>query len=187
MSFLNHKGLLNLIYTQNIDSLEFKAKIPKEKIVFAHGNLLESHCSKCYIECDFEKQQNHIKEGKILYCQSCNSPCKPKVVFYGEGLPKEFFNRQNELIDSDLCFIMGSSLKVYPFAYLPFTINKNAWRLVINRERVGEENTWNSFQYDSLGSQDAFIEGSTDDIVIKILKDAGWKDEFDSFINSFSI
>lgn len=38
MRLLHEKGLLTRVYTQNIDSLETLAGIPKNKVVAAHGN-----------------------------------------------------------------------------------------------------------------------------------------------------
>jgi NAD-dependent histone deacetylase SIR2 len=188
MSFLNSKGWLNLIFTQNIDSLELKTKIPKEKIVFAHGNLLESHCAGCKKEHDHEILQKHIKEGKVLYCNkdNCKSPLKPKVVFYGENLPSNFFEKQNQLFNSDLALVMGTSLKVMPFSFLPYSLKKSSHRIVVNREKVGIEHVADGFLYDSLESLDLFLEGTTDDIVFKIVKDCGWKEEFDKYIQENS-
>lgn len=180
MSFLNHKDLLHLIFTQNIDSLELNAKIPKEKIVFAHGNLSESHCSICNKEADHKLLTQHIQEGKILYCNSenCKGPVKPKVIFYGEKLDSKFFDSINTLQYSDLAIIMGTSLKVMPFNMLPYQLGKSAWRVVVNREKVGH------FNYDDVSSTDIFIEGTTDDQILKILEDCGWKEEFTQFIKN---
>ncbi len=180
MSFLNHKDLLHLIFTQNIDSLELNAKIPKEKIVFAHGNLSESHCSICNKEVDHKLLTQHIQEEKILYCNSenCKGPVKPKVIFYGEKLDSKFFDSINALQYSDLAIIMGTSLKVMPFNMLPYQLGKSAWRVVVNREKVGH------FNYDDVSSTDIFIEGTTDDQILKILEDCGWKEEFTQFIKN---
>jgi NAD-dependent SIR2 family protein deacetylase len=93
MSFLEHKKMLGTVFTQNIDCLEFKTGISKEKVVHAHGNVLEAHCSGCGKDQDIKTQNKHIVEGKILYCEDCNSPCKPKVILYGEAMPKHFVDR----------------------------------------------------------------------------------------------
>jgi NAD+-dependent protein deacetylase SIR2 len=182
MSFLNHKGLLHLIFTQNIDSLELKAKVPKEKIVFAHGNLSESHCSICKKDVDHKILTQHIHEGKTLYCDSvnCKGPVKPKVIFYGEKLPIEFFDKISDVANSDLAFIMGTSLKVMPFNMLPYQLEKSAWRVVVNREKVGH------FHYDDVSSSDVFIQGTTDEQILKIVEDCGWKEEFDHFVKEHS-
>ena len=183
MSFLHYKGMLNLIFTQNIDSLELKTKIPHDKIVFAHGNLLESHCSGCKKDYDHEKLQLHIKEGKVLYCDipDCKEPLKPKVVFYGESLPKNFFTKQEALLESDLGIVMGTSLKVMPFNFLPYQLKNSSFRLVVNREKVGDEGP-KGFLYDDVTSLDLFLEGTTDDICFKIIEDCGWKSEYDKFV-----
>ena len=34
-------------YTQNIDGLEFKAGLPEEKLIEAHGSFRTAHCIKC--------------------------------------------------------------------------------------------------------------------------------------------
>ncbi len=39
--------MLNLIYTQNIDSLEIKAGISESKVIQAQGNRRRSKCSGC--------------------------------------------------------------------------------------------------------------------------------------------
>ena len=185
-SFLVHKGLVNLIITRNIDALELKAKIPREKIIFAHGNMLEAHCYKCLKDYDIGLQQTHIKEGKVLYCteENCDMAVKPKVVFYGESLPKDFYERYEAFEESDLGFIMGTSLKVYPFAMLPYDMTKSSWRIVINREQIGDsvKNNSRGFDYENVAKGDIFLEGTTDDFVLKIINDCGWKAEFDKYV-----
>lgn len=43
MRLLHEKGFLLRVFTQNIDSLEQQAGIPKESVVAAHGNF-DSEC-----------------------------------------------------------------------------------------------------------------------------------------------
>ena len=71
---------------------------------------------------------------------------------------------------------MGTSLKVQPFASIPYLTNREACVVVFNMEEVGE------FQYDYLSKNAIFIEGKTDEGVIKFLKDIGLYEEFDAFI-----
>ena len=116
MNFFVHKNMVTYIFTQNIDGLEIKAKIPEEKLIFAHGNFYKDHCGKCDKEVDIEKIIEAIKNDKIYYCtdNNCKGPCKPKVVFYGEHLPKRFFEKLDECKKNnniDLIIIMGTSLK----------------------------------------------------------------------------
>jgi len=187
MSFLTNRSLVHHIYTQNIDGLELKAEIPKEKILFAHGNSKEAHCCGCKKEIDIELQNNYIKDGKILYCpdEDCKMPCKPKIVFYGEKLPADFADKAESIHESDLAFIMGTSLKVMPFNYLPFFLSENTWRVVINKEKVGREGP-SGFAYDDVLSRDLFIPGITDDVLKQLIHDCGWKDTFDLYVENIS-
>ena len=47
MSFFVKKNIAKNIYTQNIDNLEIKAKIPNDKIFFSHGNFYTGNCASC--------------------------------------------------------------------------------------------------------------------------------------------
>jgi NAD-dependent histone deacetylase SIR2 len=187
MSFLQSKGLLNIIYTQNIDALELKAKVNREKMVFAHGHVSSAHCSDCQKPHDIDKFNENVKTGTLYYCEdlTCNKPVKPSVVLYGENLPKEVTeNFKVNLIlniqalqDSDLVFIMGTSLNVMPFSYFPHQLDKKCQRVLVNMEKVGH-----GFKFDDLSSNDYFIPGYTDEIILKLITDLGWKEEFETYI-----
>ena len=176
MNFFVSKNIVKYIFTQNIDGLEKKAKIPDEKLIFAHGNFYTGHCAKCNCSIDIEKINEGIQKGEIYYCPKCSGPCKPNVVFYGEGLPKRFFEKLQECKDIDLIIIMGTSLKVQPFASIPYLTNNNAYKLVFNMEEVGE------FQYNFLTYNSIFFEGKTDKGVIQFLKDINLYNEFGEFV-----
>ena len=176
MSFLTKKQIVKYIFTQNVDGLEIKAKIPKEKLVFAHGNNNEGHCALCHYEVDIAKINEGINKGEVYYCPKCKGPCKPKVVFYGEGLPSRFFKCLQDIKDIDLIIIMGTSLKVYPFAGIPQYVGPNVGIVVFNMEKVGEYN------YDKIEENAYFIKGKTDEKVLQFLKDVKLYNEFETFI-----
>ena len=176
MNFFVSKNMVKYIFTQNIDGLEKKAKIPDEKLIFAHGNFYQGHCAKCDSQIDIEKINEGIQKGEIYYCPKCNGPCKPNVVFYGESLPKRFFEKLEESKDVDLIIIMGTSLKVQPFASIPYLSNRDAYVMVFNMEEVGQ------FEYNHLSTDAIFIGGKTDQNIIKFLKDINLGDEFAEFI-----
>ena len=176
MNFLVSKNIVKYVFTQNIDGLEKKAKIPDDKLVFAHGNFYTGHCAKCNKEIDIKLINEGIEKGEIYYCPVCKGPCKPKVVFYGENLPDRFYEKQDESNDVDLIIIMGTSLKVQPFASVPFNTNPKADIVVFNMEKVG------TFPYDRLYSYQIFIQGKTDEKIIQFLKDTDMINEFKEFI-----
>ena len=72
---------------------------------------------------------------------------------------------------------MGTSLKVQPFASIPYHV-KDACIAVFNMEEVGE------YYYGRLTKNSIFIEGKTDKSIIKFLKDINLFDEFKTFIKS---
>jgi NAD-dependent histone deacetylase SIR2 len=174
MGYLESKGIVHKNYTQNIDCLELKSGCSKQKVMFSHGSLNEAHCPKCLENVDYTILKEHIFTGKIMFCKKCNSPCKPKIVLYGEKLSDEFYDSYVELKKVDLCIIMGTSLKVVPFNQIPYQL-QNCFRIVINKERVGY------FEFDNISVNDIFLEGYTDDIVKQIIKDLELEDDFNSF------
>ena len=175
MNFFVSKNIVKYIFTQNIDGLEKKAKID-EKLVFAHGNFYEGHCASCNCSIDIKKINEGVQKGEVYLCPKCQGPCKPNVVFYGEGLPTRFFEIIEECKDVDLIIIMGTSLKVQPFACIPFFTNPYATIVVFNIEEVGE------FAYNYLSTEHYFIGGKTDENIIRFLKGINLYDEFKQFI-----
>ena len=186
MGFLNNeKKIVKRIYTQNVDGLELLAGVPRNKMTFAHGTITEAGCPNCLKEYDIEEVRKNVMAGKILYCSKCKKPIKPKVVFYGENLPDSFFQDFDDIKVTDLAFIMGSSLAVYPFNQLPYGIKKEDWRVLVNKDEVGNFLaglvTMNQFRFDNPKRKDLFLNGYTDEIVQKIVDDCGWKKEFDDY------
>lgn len=188
MGFLNHKGYLSKIYTQNVDGLELKAGLPRDRVVFAHGVTTEAGCPNCLKSVDINVIRKHVLNEKIYYCPDCKKPCKPKVVFYGENLPSSYFSSFEAITQSDLSIIMGTTLKVYPFNRLPYEVPKECWRVLINRSQVsGSIFTFNPLKFSDDYSNDIFISGYTDEVVVKIAKDCGWEEEFNTYIESLGL
>lgn len=176
LSYMISKHNVKYLFTQNIDGLELKAKIPNEKIIFAHGTFTKGHCPQCHIEIDINKINEGIKNGNIVYCEQCNGPCKPNVVFYGENLSEEFYEKAQSCRECDLVMIFGTSLQVYPFAAIPKLLKMRAWKVTFNRDKVG------NFKYNFLSSNSLFLQGITDNTVLKLVKDIGWMEDFKKYM-----
>ena len=159
IKLLSDNGLLQRCYTQNIDTLEDVAKIPQDKLVFAHGSFTSAHCIKCHKKHSCEFVRERIFKDETPTCESCGSLVKPDIVFFGESLPMRFFYCMDEDFPvCDLLIIMGTGLMVHPFANLLYMVDENVPRILINLVSAG------AFAYDSPGNtRDVFIKATSDD------------------------
>ena len=92
-------------------------------------------------------------------------------------MPKEFFSKIDEDFDKcDLLIIMGTSLKVEPFASLTSMVDSDCPRLLINQEAVGYD-----LIYDrkSVNYRDVFLKGTCDDACLKLACLLNWKNELE--------
>ncbi|KAG9205080.1 Sir2 histone deacetylase Hst2 [Epicoccum nigrum] len=139
INLLHQKGLLLKLFTQNIDCLEREAGVPGDKIIEAHGSFADQACIDCKKAYPKEQMLTHIENKTVPRCidSSCNGLVKPKIVFFGEQLPREFFDNIDLVQNSDLCIVLGTSLSVHPFASLPQQVDDAVPRLLINMEQVG--------------------------------------------------
>ncbi|KAF8305936.1 Sir2 family transcription regulator [Clavulina sp. PMI_390] len=148
IDLLSQKGHLLKCFTQNIDTLERRAGVPPEKIVEAHGSFATSSCIDCKKPFDDERMgriirgeenagKGHKARMEIPKCDSCGGLVKPDIVFFGEGLPKNFFESLPLIPKADLVIIMGTSLMVQPFASLATMAAPEVPVLLLNLERVG--------------------------------------------------
>ena len=87
----------------------------------------------CFIEdcrekCEFEYMKEFVIQDKIPECKKCHGVVKPDVVLFGESLPSDFWKSVIDFPKCDLLIIMGTSLQVYPFAYLASKVGFNCPR-----------------------------------------------------------
>ena len=73
-------------FTQNIDTLERRAGISKEKLVEAHGSFASQSCIDCKAAFDAAEIRKLIQEEKIPKCNQCKGLVKPDIVFFGEAV-----------------------------------------------------------------------------------------------------
>lgn len=178
ISLLASKNLLHQLFTQNIDCLERAAGIPGGLIVEAHGSFATQRCVECKTAYDDEKMRDHVRRGDVPRCESkvggfegvCGGLVKPDIVFFGEQLPRAFFDKMPKAAQADLVLVMGTSLQVHPFASLPNQAMGNVPRVLFNMERVG-----------TLGSQadDVLVLGDCDTGVRKLADALGWREELE--------
>ncbi|XP_054627819.1 NAD-dependent protein deacetylase sirtuin-3, mitochondrial isoform X1 [Dunckerocampus dactyliophorus] len=173
---LHEKGLLRRMYTQNIDGLERLAGIPPDLLVEAHGTFATASCTVCRRKYEGEELRPDLMSGVIPKCPTCKGIVKPDIVFFGEELPLQFFNYLTDFPLADLLIVMGTSLKVEPFASLAGAVRGSVPRLLINRDLVGPFALRNRRQCDAVLLGDV-VSG------IQILVDAlGWTQELDALM-----
>eukprot|EP00878_Enallax_costatus_P000427 GHUV01000518.1.p1 GENE.GHUV01000518.1~~GHUV01000518.1.p1 ORF type:complete len:441 (+),score=166.21 GHUV01000518.1:233-1555(+) len=140
MRLLHKKGLLLTAFTQNIDGLEQLAGLPAEKVVPAHGSFDGAHCIDCGRSGSIYAVQQAVYDDDIATCTSCGGLVKPDIVFFGEPLPARFHRRRlADMQQADLLIVMGTSLVVQPFASMIDAVPESTPRLLINMNKVGEQ------------------------------------------------
>jgi len=130
---LHKLGKLNCVITQNVDSLHQKAGVPDEKVFELHGNMQRAVCLSCGRRYSFEQVKARLDEGEeIPDCEECHGMLKPDCVLFGESLPQEVLQEAtSRSCQSDLFIVIGSTLVVYPAAYMPMYALEAGARLVI--------------------------------------------------------
>jgi NAD-dependent deacetylase len=118
---LHRLGRLDCCITQNIDGLHQRAGLPPEVVIELHGNATRTRCLGC--EAGFHRDEVHawLEAGvEVPACPACGGIVKPATVLFGEAMPAgETREAERRARASDLFVVVGSSLVVYPAAYLP--------------------------------------------------------------------
>ncbi|OGO31133.1 MAG: hypothetical protein A2Z29_00055 [Chloroflexi bacterium RBG_16_56_11] len=126
-------GKLDCVITQNIDNLHQKAGMPAEKVFELHGNMRWARCLDCGRRYPFEEIVARLESGEeVPECTSCRGTLKPDIIMFGEQLNSDVLEEAGRRAHSaDLFIVIGSSLVVYPAAYMPVYAVQSGARLVI--------------------------------------------------------
>ncbi|MFX1514404.1 MAG: NAD-dependent deacetylase, partial [Promethearchaeota archaeon] len=131
---LEKLGKLHSIITQNIDNLHQVAgtKVP---VLELHGNYHRNYCFKCKKTVEFEEVDIQVERGIIPpYCNECGPKgvIKPDVILFGELLPNDVMQAAtSETRKCEAMLIVGSSLMVYPAAYIPIEARARGASLIL--------------------------------------------------------
>jgi NAD-dependent deacetylase len=126
-------GKLDCVITQNIDNLHQKAGVPEDRVFELHGNTRWAVCLSCRRRFPMHEILQKIKAGiEVPDCPECQGILKPGAVFFGEALPQETLQKATRCSQNcDLFIVIGSTLLVYPAAYMPTYAREAGARLVI--------------------------------------------------------
>jgi NAD-dependent deacetylase len=110
-----------VLVTQNIDGLHRRAgsSDPLE----LHGNIWRARCTREHTTKDLP--ENPLTEIPP-YCEKCGALLRPDVVWFGEPLPSDAYDRAYEAARTcDAMLVVGTSAMVRPAASLPLVAKHN--------------------------------------------------------------
>ncbi|MCS6903222.1 MAG: Sir2 family NAD-dependent protein deacetylase [Candidatus Bipolaricaulota bacterium] len=132
---LEERRVIHAVITQNIDDLHRKAG--SQRVLEVHGNFTRGLCTGCRRLHRIEEVFARVERSGIPLCDACGQLLKPDVVLFGEWLPPAFEEALSEVERSDLLWVLGTSLEVYPVAGLvPRAKHQGATIIIVNRERT---------------------------------------------------
>ncbi|QTA37963.1 NAD-dependent protein deacylase [Thermosipho ferrireducens] len=132
LACLEKNKFVSGIITQNIDNLHQKAG--SANVIELHGNVSKYYCVSCKKHYKVADVLKLMEQNDIPICE-CSGLIRPDIVFFGEELPEQAWNNAVKLVEnSDLMLVIGSSLVVYPAAYLPvFHRNRGGKIIIVNK------------------------------------------------------
>jgi NAD-dependent deacetylase len=131
---LDKLGKLDCVITQNIDNLHQLAGVPDDKVFELHGNMQYARCLTCRKRYPIAEIISRLAVEEIPDCEACKGILKPDAVYFGEMLPQAVLSEASRRANQcDLCVVIGSTLVVYPAAYIPeYAHNAGAEIAIIN-------------------------------------------------------
>jgi NAD-dependent deacetylase len=119
------------VITQNIDNLHRRAG--STDVIELHGNIERNYCITCG---ELYANQKILESAVVPRCEKCGGLVRPDVVWFGENLPEDEWDRAVRTAGSaDVFFSVGTSAVVYPAASIPPLARKSgAYCVEINPE-----------------------------------------------------
>jgi NAD-dependent deacetylase len=133
VALLEEISKLTCIITQNVDNLHQKAGNSPEKVFELHGNMRWLRCMSCDARYPVGDVLDRFRaKEEVPDCERCHGILKPDVIFFGELLPEWTLKNANaHAMGCELMIVIGSSLVVYPAAYIPMYAKESGAKLVI--------------------------------------------------------
>ncbi len=119
--------------TQNIDGLHQEAGLPLDLVAELHGNADGIACVDCGAPADIHDVEARYSGGDHdPRCLHCGGILKTTVVFFEEMLPGGPIEQAQTWIgEADAVISIGSSLSVFPAAYIPLEVAGRGHPMVI--------------------------------------------------------
>ena len=133
LAALHAAGRLDCCITQNVDGLHQRAGLPEDAVIELHGNAGRVRCLACHARFSRDEVHGWLDAGAdVPACPGCGGIVKPETVLFGEAMPRAALAEAERCArEADLFVVVGSSLVVYPAAYVPRHARAAGARLVI--------------------------------------------------------
>ncbi|MDD4565356.1 MAG: NAD-dependent deacylase [Eubacteriales bacterium] len=136
------EGIIKAIATQNVDG--FHTEAGSKKVYELHGSISDIGCSSC----SKGNQTENLMNDKL--CEECGGKLRPGVVLFGESLPSSVWEKAyEEIAESDLLIVIGTSLNVSPVNSLPFAAKGK--KVLINKDKTQFDNIFDLVVNESIG------------------------------------
>lgn len=130
---LERLGKLDCVITQNVDNLHEKAG--NSTVIELHGTLSWVVCLECGKRYPSQEVRVWLEDGETVpTCRQCGGLLKSATVSFGQAMPKrETAEAERRSRRCDLFLVVGSSLVVYPAAFMPvYALQSGAKLAIVN-------------------------------------------------------
>jgi NAD-dependent deacetylase len=130
---LERQGRLAALITQNIDGLHLAAGSSPVRTIEIHGTMRDYICLACGSRGPMADALARVRAGEEdPACTECGGILKSATISFGQSLvPADLARAEEAAAGSDLFLAIGTSLTVYPVAWLPERALVTGSRLVI--------------------------------------------------------
>lgn len=130
---LQRLGRLDLVVTQNVDGLHQDAGTDHDRVVEVHGSARAVVCLGCGRRQPLADVLDRVDAGEgDPHCRACGGLLKSATISFGQALVDADLARAQEAASrADVLLALGTSLTVYPVAWLPVMARRAGARVVI--------------------------------------------------------
>jgi NAD-dependent deacetylase sirtuin 4 len=184
---LEEAGTVSRVVTQNVDRLHHKAG--SRRVTELHGALAEVVCLGCAAledrdalqarllalnpgwasrvaatapDGDADLPADEVERFAVAACIACGGVLKPRVVFFGENVPRPVVAEAFAAVDAaEVLFVLGTSLAVFSgYRFLRRAVERGIPVAIVNRGPVrGEEHAVIKVERSTGETLEAVVEG----------------------------